>query len=144
MKLLASLFAATTMGLSVAPASAAKLDAGLYTLYSVSKQGRIVSYLVCGNLPQTEGCYGSGNLGSLDRACAVMEGKPHQKGNVITRDIYVFDKRSSSSDPAVVIVYVRKDTITDSADSIQVKLKEQIPTGNFGAPNANCFMAGSD
>jgi hypothetical protein len=73
-----------------------------------------------------------------------MEGKPQQKGNVITRNIYVFDKRRSTDSPALVNVYARTDTITDSDDTVEVKLQARLQIGVPGAPKAKCFMAGSD
>jgi hypothetical protein len=138
MKLIASILAAFAVTSTGQPVAAAKLDAGIYTNYSFSSDGQEVIFSVCGSA----GCYGGGDLES-DRACAVMEGKPKQDGNVLTRYIYVFDKRSSVDSPAVVNVYLRTDTFTDT-DTIVVKLDQQVQTGLAGAPHANCFMAGSN
>src|SRR3954447_17531995 len=115
--LAASLFAAAC---SLETASAAKLDDNLYIAYSFSDNGSHVWYSVCGSLPQTVGCFAGGELERLDRACAIVEGKPQQKGNIIRRNIYVFDKRRSTDSPALVNVYARTDTITDSDDTVEV------------------------
>jgi hypothetical protein len=122
------------------PASAKKLlDATLFTTYSGG--GASISYVVCGSLPQTSGCYGSGSLSPFEQACAVLEGKEKQKNNVITRAIYVLDKRTSASAPITLYVYTRTDTITDTSDSIQVSLTKTVYLGINGGASANCSMA---
>src|SRR5258708_952687 len=118
MKVFASMLAATACALAMQPALAAKLDAGLYTNYSFVSGGQYVIFSVCGTLSGTEGCVGSGDLAN-DRACAVIEGKSKQVGNVITRYVYVFDKRNSSSNPALVNVFERTDTINGPSDTVQ-------------------------
>jgi len=123
-----------------APAFAKKLlDATLFTTYSGG--GASISYVVCGSLPQSSGCYGSGSLSSFEQACAVLEGKEKQKNNVITRAIYVLDKRTSASAAITLYVYTRTDTITDTSDSIQVSLTKTVSLGINGGASANCSMA---
>jgi hypothetical protein len=73
-----------------------------------------------------------------------MEGDSQQNGNVVSRYIYVLDKRRSSEVDALVNVYLRSDTITDTSDTIELTLVQQIDTLILGAPKAKCFMAGSD
>ena len=110
-----------------APASAQKLDVGLFTTYSGG--GTSISYVVCGSLPQSSGCYGSGTLSPFEQACAVLEGKAKQKNNVVTRAIYVLDRRTSPSAAITLSVYTRTDTISASSDSIQVSLTKQVSLG---------------
>jgi hypothetical protein len=98
---------------------------------------------VCGRLPNTFGCYGGGNLTSFESGCAVLEGAPHTKGNVVTRGIYVLDRRVSDSDPVTLFVYTRTDTITDSFDTVFVGLERQVPLGITGGKHAKCRMAGN-
>jgi hypothetical protein len=125
-----------------APASAQKLDAGLFTTYSGG--GTSISYVVCGSVAQSSGCYGSGSLSPFEQACAVLEGKAKQKNNVITRAIYVLDKRTSPSAPITLSVYTRTDTISDTFDSIQVSLTKQVSLGLNGGASSHCSMAANN
>ena len=50
-------------------------DSTLYTSYFASGTTD-VNWVTCGSLPQTEGCYGSGSLGSFTNACAVVQSVP--------------------------------------------------------------------
>ncbi|HEX3945531.1 MAG TPA: hypothetical protein VHW69_15745 [Rhizomicrobium sp.] len=126
------------------PASAKKqkLDAGLFTTYSGG--GASISYVVCGSLPQSSGCYGSGSPSPFEQACAVLEGKAKQKNNVITRAIYVLDKRTSASAAITLSVYTRTDTITDTSDSIQVSLTKTVSLGLNGGASSHCSMAANN
>jgi hypothetical protein len=125
-----------------APASAQKLDAGLFTTYSGG--GTSISYVVCGSLPQSSGCYGSGTLSPFEQACAVLEGKAKQKNNVVTRAIYVLDRRTSPSAAITLSVYTRTDTISASSDSIQVSLTKQVSLGLNGGASSHCSMAANN
>lgn len=106
--------------------------------------------LVCGSLPGSEGCYGSGTMSPFESACAVLEGKPKYKpidsGEVVTRPIYVLDRRSSKTAAAILYIYTRTDTITqDTYDSVSLVLDTQIsPSFNGGGLNAKCSMAAND
>lgn len=140
---------ASVCGLALAapvnPAFAKKtmLDAGLFTTYSSG--GTSVNFVVCGSLPESEGCYGSGNLGNFEQACAVLEGTATQKGDVVSRDIYVLDKRTSKTAPVTLYVFHRTDTITNqSFDSIQVTQTHQISLNVKGGAKSNCSMAAND
>ncbi|HSC18553.1 MAG TPA: hypothetical protein VLC74_06535 [Rhizomicrobium sp.] len=139
--------AASVLTLAAAdPAYAGKqwLDAGLYTQYQMAPDGSSISYVICGSVAQTEGCYGSGSLSPFEHACAVLEGKPKQKDNVIKRAVYVLDKRSSNSAPITLDVYTRTDTITDTYDTTVYTLKKQVSLGLNGGPNSHCSMAAND
>jgi hypothetical protein len=144
MKLGASLLAASSLLLMQSLAFAAKLDGGIYLRYNLYPDATTVYWMVCGQLVGGDGCYAHGELSNLERPCAVMEGKSKQKGNVVTRYVYVFDKRSSTKKPGLVNVYLRQDTITDDYVSTDIPLVQQIDSGISGSPTANCFMAGSD
>ncbi len=134
-----------SVALAAQPALArrAALDAGLIAEYTASSTG--VQFTVCGSTLDSGGCFGGGTMSPpFEQACAVLEGTPKTRRNVVSRDIYVLDKRTSASDPATLYVYTRADTITDSYDSVQVTLKKQIPLGVTGGSSANCFMVASD
>jgi len=126
----------------VAEAKKVMLDAGLYTEYS--NNGTSIEFIVCGSVGNSEGCYGGGGLGPLEQACAVLEGKPKQKDNVITRAIYVLDKRSSNAVPITLNVFTRTDTFSSDYVSTQVQQTKQVPLGVTGGPDAKCSMAAND
>jgi hypothetical protein len=120
------------------------LDDGLFTTYSMGGNGSSISFSVCGSLAQSEGCYGGGTLSPFEAACAVLESAPKYKLNVVTREIYVLDKRTSASDPALLYVYKRNDTITDTFDTIQVSPKKKISLQTTGGSAAHCSLAAND
>jgi len=119
------------------------LDAGLYAQYRMDGSG-VIQMDVCGKLVTTHGCYGGSIFGSFEHACAVLDGTPHQKGNVITRAIYVFDKRTSATDDTILYVFKRKDTISDSFDDVKVTPVQQIQLPISGGAQAHCFAAAND
>jgi hypothetical protein len=123
------------------PAHSAALDSGIYGAYTPSKNS--VQLTVCGILPGSDGCYGGASLGPFENACAVLEGKPSTNGDVVSRAIYVLDKRSSKTAPIILYVYGRSDTITLSDDTVAVKLVKQVPLGILGGPGSKCSMAGN-
>lgn len=138
--------AAAACLLAAVPAAAHKvaLDAGLYTLYSGPADGTSLNLLICGSLPQSSGCYGSAQLNAFEAACAVLEGKPKTKDNVVTRAIYVLDRRASEGSPVRLVVYTRTDTISESSDQVQIVLKQQVDLALVGGPKAKCEMAAND
>jgi hypothetical protein len=127
-----------------------KIDSSLFAGFSAADDGTSFTMLVCGSLPGSEGCYGSGFMSGFEHACAVLEGapkyKPIENGQVVTREIYVLDDRTSRSAPAILYLYKRTDTITgNSSDSVSLQLDTQV-TLSFagGGPKAKCWMAGND
>lgn len=118
------------------------LDDGLYAEFSASPTS--VSFLVCGATGGTEGCYGSATLSPpFEQACAVLEGKPRTKGDVMTRAIYVLDKRTSNSDPIMLYVFERKDVIGGGSDSVSATLKTTVNLGLLGGQSSSCSLAGN-
>jgi hypothetical protein len=119
------------------------LYSGLFATYSANATS--VSFTVCGSLPESEGCYGFATMQPFEQACAVLEGKPKiNKDNVMTRAIYVLDKRTSKAAPITLYVYKRTDTLTDSDDTVQVTLEQSVPLGLTGGSSSHCSMAGND
>jgi hypothetical protein len=117
------------------------LYSGLFATYSTSGDGTDVSFDVCGSTQQSNGCYGGATLGPFGHACGVIEGAPKTKGDVVTRDIYVLDKGSTGTSQAVLDVYKRTDTITDTFDTVQVSLTQSVSLGLPGGPSTECSMA---
>ena len=79
---------------SVAPAANSAPDANLYTLYEVWYAFTFINYDVCGSVPGSFGCYGSGQLTGFGRVGAMIEGEPNvdTATNTVRRDIYVVDQ----------------------------------------------------
>ncbi len=140
------LLAVSVMGMAFVPACGAAwahkvaLDAGLYASYTAAQDGSNVIFSVCGRLPDTFGCYGGGRLEPFEHACAVLEGSPSTKRNVVTRAIYVLDRRLSIGDPMILYVFSRADTITDEFDNVALTLTAQVPLGISAGDKSHCSM----
>lgn len=115
------------------------IDNSLYTTFAVSNNS--LSYSVCGQLPDSFGCYGGGSLTGYEQACAVLQGTPTTKGNVMKRGLYVLDKRTSPTAPVLLYVYMRTDKITSTFDTVTVVLLDTINLGITGGAAAHCSMA---
>src|SRR5205807_7934364 len=113
----------------VPAASATPIDATLYTRYNMDRAHTSVGWNVCGSLPGSSGCYGSGSLGPFGRAGALLEGEPTTDliANTVTRAIYVLDIASGPNQNEVVLyVYTKVDTITTDSDTVTVTLTQTI------------------
>jgi hypothetical protein len=146
----AKLVAATAaLGLSVvcgaqnAGAGTTPLDSTLFATYSFSAGATSVQFVVCGSLPGSEGCYGSGTLTPIGGACGVLENSPKTKGDVVSRDIYVLDRGTKSKSPLMLDVFQRTDTISGSNDSVHVTFLKSVSLGITGGPAAKCALAGN-
>lgn len=131
-------------GMQPALAASSQIDAGLFATFSASQTS--VSFVVCGSLPESEGCYGSATLSPFESVCAVLQGTPNYKTNgVVERDIYILDRRASKNASVLLYVYKRKDTISDGGyDSVSTMLARTVPLASEGGPNAKCSMAGNN
>jgi hypothetical protein len=106
---------------------AAALDSTLAITYRMV--GSNIDWTVCGSLPDTYGCYGSGTLGPFGRVGAMIEGIPSQNAQkgTVTRYIYILDVAyGSESDEVGLYVYKRVDTINDEDDTIAVTLYKTV------------------
>jgi hypothetical protein len=113
----------------VPAAPAAPIDTTLYTRYNMDLAHTSVSWNVCGSLPGSSGCYGSGSLGPFGQAGALLEGEPKTDliANTVTRAIYVLDIASGTNqDEVVLYVYTKVDTITTDSDTVTVTLSQTI------------------
>jgi len=133
---LAALISATPVLARKAP-----LDQNLIANYTIDPTS--VQFIVCGGVANTDGCFGSAGMNPFEQACAVLEGETSKNGDVLTRAIYVLDKRTSKDDPMILYVYSRQDTITDTNDAVSVSLVATVPLGITGGKRAKCFMAGN-
>jgi hypothetical protein len=127
------------------PLHAAAIDSTLYTTYTIATGLTDISLTVCGSLPGSVGCYGSGSLGPFGRVGSMIEGNPAQnvKNGTVTRYIYVVDVASGSGEDGVELyVYKKVDTITGSDDSVTVTLYKTIGlTELTGGNTATAFLA---
>src|SRR5271163_5333326 len=115
--------------LSAVPLHAAAIDSTLYTYYNIGTDLTGISLTVCGSLPDSDGCYGSGSMGPFGRVGSMIEGNPAQnvKKGTVTRYIYVVDVASGSGGDGVALyVYKKVDTISGSDDSVAVTLYKTI------------------
>ncbi len=122
----------------VPAAPAAVIDATLYTRYSTDIAHTTVNWNVCGSLPGSSGCYGSGSLGPFGRVGALMEGEPKTNRNAqtVTRAIYVLDTASGTDQNGVTLyVYTKVDTITTDSDTITITLSQTISLPLVGGTN---------
>ena len=103
-----------------------------------------ITLVVCGSLPQTEGCYGSASIGPFGRVGAMIEGSPVQnvKKGTVTRFIYVVDVAAGSGANQVVLyIYKKVDTINQSDDSISVTLFNTVNLPLTGGAATVAYMA---
>ena len=101
---------------------------------------------MCGSLPGSSGCYGSGTLGPFGKVGAMLEGEPKTDriANTVTRAIYVLDPASGPNQNEVVLyVYTKVDTITTDSDTVTVTLSQTISLPLVGDPLSRSlpFMA---
>ena len=62
------------VGTAVPVRAQSPLGSTLYTTYQISSNHQTVSWIVCGSTQESEGCYGSGNLGPFGSVGALLEG----------------------------------------------------------------------
>lgn len=134
-----------SMLIGAAPLHAAAIDSTLYTYYNIGTDLTGISLTVCGSLPDSDGCYGSGSMGPFGRVGSMIEGNPAQnvKKGTVTRYIYVVDVASGSGGDGVELyVYKKVDTISGSDDSVAVTLYKTISlTELTGRNTATAFLA---
>src|SRR5438876_5811189 len=121
--------ASLSYGQAGAVPAATPIDATLYTRYHTDPNQTIIDWNVCGSLPGSSGCYGSGSLGPFARIGGVMEGEPKTDliANTVTRPIYLVDIASGPNQNEVVLyVYTKVDTITTDSDTVTVTLSQTI------------------
>ena len=129
------------LGVAV-PLSAKPIDSTLFTTYTTAPSR--VDFVVCGSLPGSSGCYGSGSLGPFGRVGAMIEGNPAQNARkgTVTRYIYVVDVAAGSGANQVALyVYKKVDTITQSSDTVSVALFNTLNLPLTGGAATVAYMA---
>ena len=128
------------------PAAAASPIANLITTYSQSGPSQM-SWTTCGSTSTSEGCFGSGSLGGLSNACAVMEGP----SKVVKRTALVYEaaralyvmNAGDAANKATLNVYRKTDTLANGYDTTVITLSSQIALPLVGGPGVACSMAGN-
>lgn len=140
-------FAALVLALLTAalPAHAA-LDSTLFTNYTLNPGGKSVEWVVCGSLPGSSGCYGSGSLGTFGKIGAMLEGSASTnltKGTV-TRYIFVLDVAAGTKGNEVVLnIFKKVDTISGSFDTVTVTAFKTVTLPLTGGSSTTASMAGN-
>jgi len=119
-------------------------DATLFTTYNIDTAHTSVGWSVCGSLPGSSGCYGSGSLGPFGKVGALLEGEPKVDftANTVTRAIYVVDIASGTNQNEVALdVYTKVDMITTDFDTVTVTLSRTITLPLTGGTSALTSMA---
>jgi len=123
-------------------AAAAAPDAGLYTGYVFSGSYSSVSFFVCGSVPGSSGCYGSGSLGPFGHAGAMLESGARTVGNAVSHTIYVVDVAGGASGTDVVLYrYLLTNTVQPPYDSVTYKLTKKLTLPLTGGANVRCSLA---
>jgi|SRR5579862_130517 len=135
---------ALTLSCALSPFATAATppDATLFTGYTLFTDYSGVSFFVCGSVPGSDGCYGSGTLGPFKHIGALLEGGPRTVGNVVSRNIYVVDVAGGTSGTDVVLYrYLMSNTVTPPYDAVAYKLLKQITLPLTGGAKSRCSMA---
>jgi hypothetical protein len=128
--------------LSPINAAAAPPDAGLYTAYFFSSGYASVDFFVCGSVPGSDGCYGTGSLGPFGHAGAMAEGGAHIVGNVVKHDTYVVDVAGGPKGTEVVLYqYEITNTVNPPYDSVTYKLVQNVSLPLAGGAKERCSLA---
>jgi hypothetical protein len=120
-----------------APVHSAALDKNIATSYTAL--GTSINWQNGSSTPQ------SGTIGPFNRACAIVEGKPDTKGDVMTRSVYVLDAGNGAANTVVLNIYTRTDTITSSggvtSDVETIVPRRQVVLSLTSQAGAVCYMA---
>jgi len=129
-------------GLFTAIARAAPPDAGLYTGYYLSSDRKDVTFIVCGSVPGSDGCYGSGLLGPFGHVGAMVEGNGKIVGSVVNHHIYVVDVAGGASGTEVVLYsYTLTNTVNPPNDTVTYELTKQLSLPLSGGKAVRCSLA---
>jgi hypothetical protein len=136
-------FALCAIFSSTASARNVALDDGLFTTYKFAK--KYVVFSVCGKVGGGSGCYGDGMMKPpFEGACAVLEGAPSTQGNVVTRSVYVLDKRTAEGTATNLYVFTRTDTFSENSVAVNIVQTAKIPLSSIGGKKSSCLMAAND
>jgi hypothetical protein len=126
----------------IVPARAAPPDENIATSYTAL--GTSINWQTSGAItPQSYG-----TLGPFDRACAILEGKPHSQGDVMTRSVYVLDAGNGDPSTVVLHIYTRTDTVVSgegvTSDVETIVPRRKVTLSLTSQAGAVCYMAAND
>lgn len=122
----------------------AALDSTLFTTYVLSADHTRATWTVCGSLPGTSGCYGSGSIGPLGKIAAMLEGNPsvNLANGTVTRSVYVLDQEYGADKKGVALnVYKKVDTISSGDDTVTMSLFKTVVLPLTGGSTAVLSLA---
>jgi hypothetical protein len=123
---------------------AAAIDSGLYTTYGTDNAKTTLSWIVCGSVLGSSGCYSSGDLGAFGHIGSIIESPKvyDNREGTVTRALYVLDQAYGSGQNGVALyVYQRVDTIAGSYESTTFTLEKTISLPLVGGGQAVTFVA---
>ena len=126
-----------------APSQAATIDAGLYTTYTAGGNTTL-SWVVCGSVGGSSGCYSAGELGPFSQIGSIIESAKvyDNREGTVTRELYIIDRAYGSSQNGVELyVYLRVDTIAGSFETTKFTLKKTISLPLTGGTEAVSMVA---
>jgi hypothetical protein len=118
-------------------------DSTLFTIYNYGQQPPTeISWLTCGSLPQSEGCYGSGSFQGFTNICSVVQSVPGAINlNTVLRYIYIRDTGSSAGG-ATLTAYKRTDAVSQTSDTITITMVAVVPLPQLvGGTGVTCYSA---
>jgi hypothetical protein len=138
----AAIFASIVWAAAVTGTSAGQpLGADFYTTFWVNGSGNAINWSTCGSTQYTEGCFGGGTMTGFARACAVLAGGEHTKGDAVTGEIYVLDSGGTSKADVKLDVFKEINEVTTTTVSTTILLNQSVPLPISGGAKARCSMA---
>ena len=122
------------------------IDAGLYTSHNFFDHNKKISWVVCGSLPGSSGCFSSGDLGPFSKVGALLEDNPSTNlgTQTVTRYIYVLDIAAGTNLNGVELyIYKKTDVISATYDHATVTLSDKVSLPLIGGATAIASMAGN-
>lgn len=123
-------------------AGAAPPDANLFTSYSLSGGYTNVNFLVCGSVPGSDGCYGSGMVGPFGHVGAMVESHGRTVSDAVRHNFFVVDVAGGAGQNDVILYrYELTNTVVPPYDTVTYKLTKQLTLPLAGGANVRCSLA---
>lgn len=129
-----------------APAPQVSVDgSNLMTAFWFANNYTDVELLVCGSVPHTSGCFGSGSLGPFGKVGALIVGTAvaDPVAHTITQDIYAVEQAYNGAPITKLYVYRLVETIdaTNGRADVTVARVKTVPLPLKGGLGAKTFLA---
>jgi hypothetical protein len=122
-------------------------EPGLYNTYWTNNARTSIYSSTCGSTTSTSGCYGSANLGSFHRACAMVTTAVEQKqetngSTTYRRQVAVMDKGAVNGAKVTLTIFREMQTISATEDvTLRTTKQKTLTLPLVGGPSASCFLA---